>query len=190
MRSRCAPAEGEKASTAAVGFRYKRERAVLVCDDDAWAFAPTALYVQAEVQSDETPNPVTLFPTDVNRICDCTLVGVADGSDAKSISDDDRLTTEIGREEVSLQAIERAKKALDQAPPVAFDVARQVRVFEPYIQYVEISLFADACHDARTNGLHAHRVQGVCRRPSRQPLRADFQGNGRLVMLIRRAPAG
>lgn len=31
-------------------------------------------------------------------------------------------------------------KSLEIAPPVAFDIARQVRVFQPYIQYVEISL--------------------------------------------------
>jgi hypothetical protein len=29
---------------------------------------------------------------------------------------------------------------LKEAPPVRFDLARQVRVFEPYLQYVELSL--------------------------------------------------
>lgn len=33
---------------------------VLVCDDDAWTFSPTALYVSAEVHSDETPNALRL----------------------------------------------------------------------------------------------------------------------------------
>ena len=36
--------------------------------------------------------------------------------------------------------IERTQKALAQAPPVAFDVARQAGAFHPYIQYVEIRL--------------------------------------------------
>jgi hypothetical protein len=31
-------------------------------------------------------------------------------------------------------------KAIQTAPPVKFDVVRQVRVFEPYLQYVEMSL--------------------------------------------------
>ena len=29
---------------------------------------------------------------------------------------------------------------IEEAPPVRFDLARQVRVFEPYLQYVELSL--------------------------------------------------
>ncbi|HWP40213.1 MAG TPA: hypothetical protein VNL70_04760, partial [Tepidisphaeraceae bacterium] len=33
---------------------------LLVVDDRAWAFTPTALYVQPEVHSDETPNAVEL----------------------------------------------------------------------------------------------------------------------------------
>ena len=64
---------------------------VLVCDKQAWVFAPTALYVQAEVQSDETPNAVSLQASDVERIVrqvlpDPSLFG--------------RAETEIGHEEV------------------------------------------------------------------------------------------
>ncbi len=36
--------------------------------------------------------------------------------------------------------MECAEENLKVAPPIRFDVARQVRVFEPYIQYVEISM--------------------------------------------------
>ncbi len=93
--------------------------------------ARTALYVQAEVQSDETPNAVSLRAADVERLVrqmlpENSLPGLAQ--------------VEIGHEEIPQSVIERAQKALAQAPPVAFDVARQVRVFEPYIQYVEIRL--------------------------------------------------
>ena len=34
----------------------------------------------------------------------------------------------------------RVEASLKEAPPVKFDVARQVRVFESYLQYVELSL--------------------------------------------------
>jgi hypothetical protein len=58
---------------------------------------------------------------------------------------------EIGHEEIPERLFEQTEKALEQAPPVAFDVARQVRVFEPYIQYVEISLHGCA--------IQRHRIE-------------------------------
>ena len=48
---------------------------VLVCDEQAWVFGPTALYVQAEVQSDETPNAVSLRAADVERLVRQMLPG-------------------------------------------------------------------------------------------------------------------
>jgi hypothetical protein len=47
---------------------------------------------------------------------------------------------EIGEALVGEDDFVRVKEAMDLAPPVKFDVARQVRVFEPYLQYVEITL--------------------------------------------------
>ena len=41
---------------------------VLVCDQVAWSFAPTALYVESEVHSNETPNALVLRAEDVERI--------------------------------------------------------------------------------------------------------------------------
>jgi len=41
---------------------------VLVCDQVAWSFAPTALYVESEVHSNETPNAIVLQADDVERI--------------------------------------------------------------------------------------------------------------------------
>jgi hypothetical protein len=126
---------------------------VLVCDYQAWAFSPTALYVQQEVHSDETPNAITLKAADVERIVASILPrplipqqspGV---TEAKPITVPPEIQQEIAEAEVEIghgklvdSAIERTTKSLELAPPMAFDVARQVRVFEPYIQYVEISL--------------------------------------------------
>jgi hypothetical protein len=41
---------------------------ILICDNNAWSFAPTALYVESEVHSDETPNAISLSGEDVDRI--------------------------------------------------------------------------------------------------------------------------
>ena len=60
-------------------------------------------------------------------------------------------TAEIGRQELPERLLVQTQKALEQAPPVAFDVARRVRVFQPYIQYVNLSL--------RGCAIQRHRVE-------------------------------
>ncbi len=139
---------------------------VLVCDARAWAFAPTALYVEPEVQSDETPNAIALTGSSIDDI-----VGVVTGAGRDASGNglpaevgpigSGKSTVhgrgpkcgppDIGVEDVSDQEITRATDALKQAPPIPFDIARQVRVFEPYIQYVEISL--------RGCAIQRHRIE-------------------------------
>jgi len=116
-----------------------------VCDDQAWVFAPTALYLQPEVQSDETPNAVALRASDVERVVARLLPSLLASDRVQALPAEVRqeiaqATVEIGREEVSRREIEKTREALKQVPPLAFDIARQVRVFVPYIQYVELSL--------------------------------------------------
>lgn len=118
---------------------------VLVCDDRAWVFAPTALYVQREIHSDETPNAVELHANDVARIL-WRISPAAREADAQAPlppdlwQEIDRAETEIGNAELSPDRLKSTEEVLIQAPPIAFDIARQVRVFQPYIQYVKISL--------------------------------------------------
>jgi hypothetical protein len=116
---------------------------VLVCDDEAWVFSPTALYVADEVHSDETPNAVAIAGPSVRGFVRAVLGEQSDhvgdpspGTDFTSAVDH----REVGIEEVSETEVQQAAAALSLAPPIPFDVARQVRVFAPYIEYVEISL--------------------------------------------------
>lgn len=102
---------------------------LLIVDEQAWVYSPTALYVEAEVHSDETPNAVALSASEVEHL----LPSVAFPSEGNA-------KAEIGYEPISDAKMAAAAESLENAPPIAFDVARQVRVFEPYIQYVEVSL--------------------------------------------------
>jgi hypothetical protein len=117
---------------------------VLVVDQRAWIFAPTALYVQSEVHSDETPNAIELQASDVERIVWRVMPHqrlAAAESVAAALQEEVRAAEiELGSSPITPDLLTRAATALDIAPPVPFDVARQVRVFQPYIQYVEISL--------------------------------------------------
>lgn len=246
---------------------------VLICDQVAWSFAPTALYVESEVHSNETPNALVLRADDVERIL--ARVIPKDLRDAvlkpdnvppilRALKDslsgmlpnaealDRELSTlcyraikasfqahqlespgvpftlqkllgyfvekygtqmlmkvrpyiehswerlsqreegdvekadfdgifdaliprkpessllapeiaiaevEVGTTLVSAELLSKTKQGLDLAPPIPFDVARQVRVFEPYIQYVEISL--KGCHIERRTVELPMSIQGL-----------------------------
>jgi len=50
------------------------------------------------------------------------------------------MEAEIGSAPLAHETVEHVEKSLKTAPPIPFDVARQVRVFQPYIQYVDVHL--------------------------------------------------
>jgi len=123
------------------GFRS----GILIVDDRGWIFTPTALYLEAEPQSDETPNAVELSPAQgkalVIRLSPAAqkeaIEQAETPAEAQAIAE---LTMELGVDAVAPAHLATVKTAIEIAPPVKFDVVRQVRVFEPYLQYVELSL--------------------------------------------------
>jgi hypothetical protein len=128
---------------------------VLIVDDRGWLFAPAALYVEDEVHSDETPNAVCLHGSDVEALAASIAPEMAEepgrpkpGEPGDSAN---LRQPEVGIEPVTTKQMARVGEGLSVAPPVPFDIARQVHVFEPYLQYVEISL--------RGCAIQKHRVQ-------------------------------
>jgi len=123
------------------GFRA----AILIVDDEGWSFTPTALYLEAEPQSDETPNAIRLSSGQVRelllRLCPSAreeaIASAASPEEASRLSS---IPLEVSELPIFEVHYEEVKSALEAAPPVKFDVVRQVRVFEPYLQYVELSL--------------------------------------------------
>jgi len=123
------------------GFRS----GILIVDDRGWIFTPTALYLEAEPQSDETPNAVELSPAQVKALAirlspaakQEAIEQAESPAEAQAIA---QLTIDLGVDAVAPPHMEAVKAAIETAPPVKFDVVRQVRVFEPYLQYVELSL--------------------------------------------------
>jgi hypothetical protein len=134
------------------GFRS----GILIVDDRGWIFTPTALYLEAEPQSDETPNSVELSPAQVKALVirlssaarEEAIEQAESPEEARAIA---QLTTELGVDAVAPWHLAEVKAAIEIAPPVKFDVVRQVRVFEPYLQYVELSLTGA--------GVQRHRVR-------------------------------
>lgn len=127
--------------TQSSGFRS----GILIVDERGWVFTPTALYLEKEPQSDETPNAIELSRSQVTALAirlspaahKEAVEQAATPEEAREIA---AIPLELGVAPVSASQFSEVKSAIDAAPPVKFDVVRQVRVFEPYLQYVELSL--------------------------------------------------
>lgn len=129
------------APTQSPGFRS----GILIVDDRGWIFTPTALYLESEPQSDETPNAVELTAAQVKALAirlspaaqQEAMAQAKTPAEAQAIA---QITPELGVDTISPSRMSQVKDAIATAPPVKFDVVRQVRVFEPFLQYVELSL--------------------------------------------------
>jgi hypothetical protein len=93
----------------------------------------------------EAPNALRLSPDQVTE----ALARLSPAAKAiamvlaKSPAERERIrdqAVEVPSVEVADSQFAAVEQKLKKAPPVQFDVARQVRVFEPYLQYVELHL--------------------------------------------------
>lgn len=118
---------------------------LVIVDDEGYIFTPTALYLEADQRETEAPNAMRLSRDQVTE----ALARLSPASKAIAIA---LAKTPEERERIKETAVEvrftkvaeaqfsEVSQKLKEAPPVAFDLARQVRVFEPYLQYVELHL--------------------------------------------------
>lgn len=118
--------------------------AFIVVDDEGWVFTPTALYLETEPKSDETPNAMRLTSEQISAIL-IRIFPAERECQAASMPEEERAAFfkqpyEVGARSLSPVEFERVAEEIRQAPPVQFDMVRQVRVFEPYLQYVEMKL--------------------------------------------------
>jgi hypothetical protein len=118
---------------------------LIIVDDDGYIFTPTALYLETDQRPSEAPNALRLSHDQVTE----ALARLSPAAKAiamvfaKSPEERERIreqAVEVPSEEVANSQFDAVVQKLKDAPPVQFDVARQVRVFEPYLQYVELNL--------------------------------------------------
>lgn len=119
--------------------------ALVLVDDEGFIFTPTALYLEAEPKGQETPNAMRLSTEQLTdalaRLSPVAkAIAVAQARTEEERSRIGSLPVEVGTEPVTKAQFTQVNERLRDAPPVKFDLARQVRVFEPYFQYVELSL--------------------------------------------------
>lgn len=118
--------------------------ALIIADNEGYTFTPTPLYLEAE-PGGEVRNALRLTREQVAEALarlspaqkEIALTHACDPNEKARIAS---LPAEGDSILVDEDKFKQVDSSLKEAPPVKFDVARQVRVFEPYLQYVELSL--------------------------------------------------
>lgn len=119
--------------------------ALVIVDDMGYQFAPTALYLEAEPHGDQAINAMRLSTEQVHEALSrlspaakaMAVAQIQDESERERIS---QLPVEVGTQVITEEQFAGVANDLADAPPVKFDLARQVRVFNAYLQYVEMKL--------------------------------------------------
>lgn len=119
--------------------------ALIIVDNHGFSFTSTALFLEPENASSTAFNAIRLSSEQVVEALArlspvAKSIAVAQASTEQEKQRLESLPIDIASSPITDESIKDIKKGLDKAPPVDFDVARQVRVYESYLQYVEVSL--------------------------------------------------
>jgi len=121
-----------------------------IVDDEGYIFTPTALYLESDQRHTDAPNALRLSRDQVKEALARLSPAAKAIAIASAKTDEER--DQIKKRAVEIQSVHIAdKQRLEEAPPVRFDIARQVRVFSAYLQYVELKLTGAA--------IQRHRIQ-------------------------------
>ena len=118
---------------------------LVIVDQEGYIFTPTALYLEADKHPTTAPNAMRLSHDQVTEALArfspaAKAIAIAF---AKTDEERDRIrkqAVEVRSALIADEAFAEVRRRLEEAPPVRFDIARQVRVFNAYLQYVELKL--------------------------------------------------
>lgn len=119
--------------------------ALVVVDDEGYVFTPTALYLEAEPTDGAASNAIRMSGEQVAQALArlspaAKTIAIAQAKTPEAKQRIEALTVDVVSAPITPEKLAEVTSSLETAPPVRFDLARQVRVFEPYLQYVELSL--------------------------------------------------
>jgi hypothetical protein len=119
--------------------------ALVVVDNEGYVFTPTALYLEAEPSDGAASNAMRMSGEQVAQALArlspaAKAIAVAQAKTPEAKQQIEALTVDVVSAPITVSKLAEVKTSLKEVPPVRFDLARQVRVFEPYLQYVELSL--------------------------------------------------
>jgi hypothetical protein len=118
---------------------------LVVADDVGFSFTPTALYLEAEDQSSQMMNAMRLSPDQAREALArlspaakaAAVVLAPTAAEKQRISE---IAVEVPTTPIKMDEIKKLEAKIAAAPLAKFDVARQVRVYNARLQYVEIEL--------------------------------------------------
>jgi hypothetical protein len=119
--------------------------ALIVVDGNGYSFTPNALYLESDAASSLGFNAIKLTPDQTREASvrlspaakALALAQCADGPTKEALS---QINPTIEPTPVHDTIVAGIGNMLKEAPPVAFDVSRQVRVYNAYLQYIELSM--------------------------------------------------
>ena len=119
--------------------------ALVIVDGNGFIFTPTALYLEAEPTALMAPNAIRMSTEQraeaLARLSPAAkAIAVAQATTSGDKQRIAALPVDIPSKHVTDSDLSTVRGHLESAPPVRFDLARQVRVFEPFLQYVELRL--------------------------------------------------
>ncbi len=118
---------------------------LLIVDQKGYVFTPTALYLEDERTLPNAPNAMRMSSEQLiearARLSPAAkAIAIAQAKTPEEKAKIAALPLDVQTSVVKDQEFKAVQQKLHDVPPVSFDVVRQVRVFEPYLQYVELSL--------------------------------------------------
>ena len=118
--------------------------ALIIADGAGYSFTPTPLYLEAEPGS-EVRNALRLSQDQITEALArlspaAKAIAIALSTNPEEKTRISKLPVEGNSAPVNDVQLKKVDDSLKEGPPVKFDLARQVRVFEPYLQYIELSL--------------------------------------------------
>lgn len=119
--------------------------ALIIVDGEGYTFTPTPLYLEAETTTDSACNALRLSSEQVAEALArlspaAKAIAIARATDPVEKARIAKLPVEVSGNQIDENRFKQVDERLKEAPPIRFDLARQVRVFEPYLQYVELTL--------------------------------------------------
>ena len=127
---------------------------LFVVDGRGFLFTPLARYLEAESADYDSPNALCLSPAGVLDAMARLSPSAQTIALSNAVEPSERKRLEAHEVEVPSEPVEESRIAeiadgLAKAPPVPFDLARQVRVYTSYLQYVELKLSGAAIQRRR-----------------------------------------
>jgi len=128
--------------------------ALVVVDNEGYVFTPTALYLEAEPSDGAASNAMRMSGEQVAQALArlspaAKAIAVAQAKTPEAKQQIAALTVDVVSAPITVAKLAEVTTSLNEVPPVRFDLARQVRVFESYLQYVELSLTGAAIQRLR-----------------------------------------